>query len=224
MSENPSENIEKVSKATKKKIADVDNQDLTRLPPDAGRFDDALQAAKVKGPEKTDPQLKASLMDEIRALHRRTDSVTKATPIELAEKSKKLIARIDDVKDKLKTPDLELKRSVQSILRNKLEHIDENLKVAFDKAGLEYTRPAETDVTASTPIEKFLDLLTDGQTKLNSLSNHLEQLHLNKENLTPASALAIQVKVGHMQQEIEFFTSLLNKALESIKTVMNVQV
>jgi hypothetical protein len=36
--------------------------------------------------------------------------------------------------------------------------------------------------------------------------------------------LAMQVKVGFVQQEMEFFTGMLNKALESTKTLMNVQV
>jgi len=42
--------------------------------------------------------------------------------------------------------------------------------------------------------------------------------------LSPATMLLIQIKVGYIQQEIELFTSMLNKALESTKTIMNVQV
>jgi hypothetical protein len=36
--------------------------------------------------------------------------------------------------------------------------------------------------------------------------------------------LRIQLKVGYITQEVEFFTAVLNKALESTKTIMNVQV
>jgi hypothetical protein len=46
----------------------------------------------------------------------------------------------------------------------------------------------------------------------------------NGKQFTAADMLAMQIKVGYVQQEIEFFTSLLNKALESTKTIMNVQV
>jgi hypothetical protein len=49
-------------------------------------------------------------------------------------------------------------------------------------------------------------------------------MHLNNKEITPANMLRIQMKVSYMQQEIEFFTAVLNKALESTKTIMNVQV
>ena len=51
----------------------------------------------------------------------------------------------------------------------------------------------------------------------------VEQFNLTGQ-ITPANMLAIQMKMGYVQQQIELFTSLLNKALESTKTIMNVQV
>jgi hypothetical protein len=47
---------------------------------------------------------------------------------------------------------------------------------------------------------------------------------LQKDQISPASMLAIQIKVGFISQELDFFTGILNKALESTKTIMNVQV
>jgi hypothetical protein len=118
---------------------------------------------------------------------------------------------------------LELKGSVQNLLRNKLSHIDENLKIALHRAGVEYVPPQKVEAPKN-PIERFLGFLTDGQHQLNTLANDVNLMHLNRKEITPASMLAVQIKVGFIQQELEFFAALLNKALESTKTIMNVQV
>jgi len=44
------------------------------------------------------------------------------------------------------------------------------------------------------------------------------------DKLTAGRLLAVQVKLSFVQQELEFFTNVLNKALESTKTIMNIQV
>jgi hypothetical protein len=97
------------------------------------------------------------------------------------------------------------------------------LRIALTKAGVEYT-PAEKVSPTENPIVKFVGYLTHAQYQLQHLGDTIEQLQLTQKELTPANMLAIQIKVGYVQQEIEFFTSLLNKALESTKTIMNVQV
>ena len=71
---------------------------------------------------------------------------------------------------------------------------------------------------------RFLGFLTDGQHQLNTLATQVENWHLNKVEITPATMLSLQIKVGYLTQELEFFSSLLNKSLESTKTIMNVQV
>jgi NADH dehydrogenase/NADH:ubiquinone oxidoreductase subunit G len=166
---------------------------------------------------------KPTLMEEVRNLNQKVDQVTRATHKDLADQANGLVAQIDELKTKLATPNLELKSSVQNLLRNKLTHIDESLKIALSKAGVEYKPP--TKVTGvETPIERFLGYLTDAQYQLGNLGNEVQSLANKKGGLSPAAMLAIQIKVGYVSQEIEFFTSLLNKALESTKTIMNVQV
>jgi hypothetical protein len=49
-------------------------------------------------------------------------------------------------------------------------------------------------------------------------------MHLNGKEISPANMLRIQMKVGYIQQEVEFFTAVLNQALQATKTVFNVQV
>lgn len=243
--------IEKIEKVTSKsKVGEnaATSEPLERLPPDKEKFNSlmandsskanqTLEVNKTAQVEKTEiipgdsrdarkiDTAKSSLMDEVRNLDRQVNMAGRATPESLVAQAHDAIAKIDEIKSKLNTPTLELKGSVQNILRSKLSHIDENLKIALNKAGVEYQAPVNPTTAASqNPIERFLGFLTDGQSKLQSLANDVQVMHLNRKEISPASMLAIQIKVGFITQELEFFTAMLNKALESTKTIMNVQV
>lgn len=219
--------IQKVGKITKggavDSLAKVQPIPEMRVQPDSGKFDLAMERAaptsfqhgKVEGAQN-------NLIDEVRALNRQVENVDRATPAQLAEQSKAVIAQIQDIKNKLSDPGLEIKGNYKNILRNKLEHIDENLRTALNNAGLPYEPFDATKSQSTSPIGKFFDLLTHGQKQLNSLGSELAKM--NAENMNPADMLMLQIRVNTTQQELEFFTSLLNKALESTKTIMNVQV
>jgi hypothetical protein len=219
--------IQKVGKINKIKgsnpLADVQQIPGNRVEPNREKFEESLrtdtsvQARKVEGN-------KNSLMDEVRSLSRQVDNADRANPAQLADQSKGVIAQIEDIKLKLSDPSLEIKSDYKRILRNKLEHIDENLKIALEKAGLEYLPAGLLEGSNKTPVERFLNMLTNGQDQLKDLGGILGEFGAENKNISPASLLMVQVKVNHIQQELEFFTSLLNKALESTKTIMNVQV
>jgi hypothetical protein len=166
---------------------------------------------------------KLSPIDELRSLTQQVNQISKANPHDLAAKAHEVIAQIEDIKTKLATPNLELKSSVQHELKNKLTHIDESLRITLSKAGIEYKVPEKPN-NITNPIEHFLGFLTDGQYQLEHLADEVQTMQLNKNEISPANMLALQIKVGFVQQELEFFTSLLNKALESTKTILNVQV
>ncbi len=182
--------------------------------------DNAAVAAEQKEAAK---RTESTLFDEVRELNKRPEHITRSSSGELASQTDDAIAQIDILKNKLETPNLEIKGSVQTILRNKLNHIDENLKVALDKAGLDYVPPEKPNSLAK-PIERFLGLLTHAQSQLETLGEDVRTMAMKDKQLSPASMLLIQLKVSYIQQEMELFTSMLNKALESTKTIMNVQV
>lgn len=208
--------------------------EVERVAPNPDHFQSLMQQSRspqpqvpvtqVEGVQKTALVEKTSLFDEVRKLNTSVDNASRATPKDLAMKAEGLISQIEQIKDKLKTPDLNLKGSYQNLLQNKLTHIDENLRIALSKAGVEYQVPDVQAKKSTNPIDRFLGFLTDGQYQLQHLSNDLEAMALQKGQISPASMLAIQVKVTFITQELEFFTSVLNKALESTKTIMNVQV
>jgi hypothetical protein len=164
-----------------------------------------------------------TLFDEVRELNKKINYATRSSPGELASQADDVVAQIDMLKNKLETPDLEIKSSVQTLLRNKLNHIDENLKIALDKAGIEY-KPPEKPTSLAKPVDRFLGLLTHSQSQLETLAEDVRSMANMEKELSPANMLLIQIKVSYIQQEIELFTSMLNKALESTKTIMNVQV
>lgn len=226
------EKIEKVRDSARTADGGIDEvQDLERLPPNKDHFNSLVntpqehsRSTKTTVADAVEPVTKSSLMDEVRNLNQRVDRFSKVQPKDLVAQADEVVKQIETIKTKLKTPSLELQPTTQTVLQNKLAHIDENLRVALNKAGLEYHPTPHLDNKTVNPIERFLGFLTHGQSQLASLSNEVNQMHLNNKEISPANMLRIQMKVGYITQEIEFFTAVLNKALESTKTIMNVQV
>lgn len=221
------EKIDKLASTSKSAPLDAMEEPEARLAPNKERFDALMVSSnpsdlEVTGGRKVDTT-KVSLIDEVSAMNRRVDQVGRATPEQLVAQAEGVINDMEDLKKKLNTPNLEIKDSMQGMLRNKLTHIDESLKVALSKAGVEYKVP-QVVTPPSNPIERFLGMLTDSQSQLQGLTGELRSMQANNRDISPATMLLMQVKVGFIQQEVELFTSLLSKALESTKTIMNVQV
>ena len=167
----------------------------------------------------------SSLMEEVGKLGSQVSKASKLSTEGLRNQAKSLIAQIDVVKGRLAEAEGEIKPSYQTLLKNRLTHVNENLKIALTKAGVEYTPPPEAVSPNSgtvNPIERFLGFLTQSQYQIRHLEQTMNQV--TNTPLSPATMFALQIKVGYVQQQLELFTSLLNKALESTKTIMNVQV
>jgi hypothetical protein len=230
------EKIEKAGESIKSVEGGIDGiVNIDRLPPNKERFDSLVnnsnnnnisdqKSTRSTVTERVEPVSQTSLMDEMRKLNVKVDRIHKINPKDLVAQADEAVKQIDKIKSKLATPNLELKPATQSLLQNKLSHIDENLRIALSKAGVEYKPSSHLDNKTVNPIERFLGFLTNGQEQLASMGNELNDMHLNGKDLSPANMLRIQMKVGYITQEIEFFTAVLNKALESTKTIMNVQV
>lgn len=175
------------------------------------------------------PKVENSLIQEMQKLNTQVYQVSKNSklnPDALRQQTKEMIAQIEQVKTQLSQTQADIKPSYQTVLRNRLTHIDDNLKIALSKAGVEYTPPPSslTPSNGANPIQRFISYLSTSQYQLEHLHQSIEQLSLTKVELTPANMLTIQMKMGYVSQQMELFTSLLNKALESTKTIMNVQV
>lgn len=224
------EKIEKISKleGSRRKEGLSETDYVERVAPNKESFDALLNqdAAKVRG-EVSDATVKRSaLIAEVGDVTNRVDSFNRKSPEEILAQTKSVIAEIDTIKQKLRTPDLKIEPSVQTLMQSKLNHIDDKLRVAVEKVGGEYTTLETREARASlrNPIERFLASMEDSESQLQNIGKTVMALGNDREHLSPATLLMLQVKVGFVQQELEFFTSLLNKSLESTKTLMNVQV
>ena len=171
-----------------------------------------------------------SLIDQVRDLNNKVEGWNiNIQPSDLVAQAQETTKQIETIKGKLSSPNVEISGPVQRLLNRKLSHINESLKIALDKAGVESSTAAAPITTAGgnatpNPVEKLLGYLANSQHQLDTLSSEVANLQSPHKELSPANMLAIQIKVNFVSQQLELFTNLLNKALESTKTLMNVQV
>ncbi len=224
--------VEKVeSVRSKRKAQEVAKPEdyAARAQPNKEHFESLLNAQKttVQRNEVTEKELKKTqLMEQVREVGGRVDTLKRLTPEEIVAQTKDVISEVDKIKKKLQTPDLRISPADQALMESKLSHIDDKLRVAVEKTGGEYTTLEVREARSSfqNPIERFLGFLENGESQLQNIGNQVYKISQNRGTLSPADLLLVQVKVGFVQQQLEFFTSLLNKSLESTKTLLNVQV
>lgn len=112
-----------------------------------------------------------------------------------------------------------------SKLTSSIGHIDRALQDASRlTTGVEKGSMLAAGDTSKPPIVRFLGYLTESDKRLSTFVEEVNALQGPDKKIAPHQLLALQVKLGFIQQELEFFTAVLNKSLESTKTVMNVQI
>jgi len=217
------EAVEKISSLEKRKEADF----MERAPPNKERFD-ALIAVEEKPPVSPQPVEQVPLLEEVQQVEGHVDLLHRKTPEEVMAQTKEVIAQIGDIKSKLKTPDLQLSPAAQTVMQSKLSHIDDKLRVAVEQVGGEYTPLSEVSAEEKgglrSPVERFMGSLSVGEEQLENVFQQVNTINSTTGNIPPGTFLLLQIKMAFVQQELEFFTAVLNKALESTKTLMNVQV
>jgi hypothetical protein len=127
------------------------------------------------------------------------------------------------IQTQLTTPNLKLKASQKYLLRNKLSDATSHLRTANAKLGAD-PGPEPELPSAGGPIVKFLSYITDGQNQIAIAKEQLEKVKAKGENLSPADMLLVQIKLNKAQQEIEYSSVLLSKAVDAAKQLMNVQI
>lgn len=190
------------------------------------QFDAAMRkGVQVAQPAGIEELNQPSLMDvakqQYTGANGKVDSSAALSSIQ--QSSDKISTRIDEIKEVLSGQDVSIKHSYEGLLEDKLTHIDDSLQIALEKAGLEYVPSPATEGIPSA-IEKFLGFLTKSQSTLENISTEVARLQTGGKMVHPADLLAVQLKMNYVQQEMELFTNLLNKGLESTKTLLNVQV
>lgn len=113
----------------------------------------------------------------------------------------------------------------QNTLSAHIEHVDQGVRDASKMAGI-VEAGAISATTEKSPAIRFLSYLTESDKRLGSFVDELKGLKIGEkgQKLSPETLFAVQIKLNFVQQELEFFTTTLNKSLESTKTLMNVQI
>lgn len=139
----------------------------------------------------------------------------------LSTQAKNAQDSLGNVGEQLNTPNLKLKRAQSHLLRNKLQDANTYIRSAGSKLGVE--SPPLKQQTGSSPIEKFIGYVNDGQNQLLSVQQKLKEMAASGEEIRPGDMMQIQVKMNLAQQEIEYSSSLLGKVIDSLKQIMNIQ-
>lgn len=129
---------------------------------------------------------------------------------------------LGDVNTSLQTKDLKLKQSQRYLLRNKLSDANAHLRAANVKLGAE-PPPPRPPTEGGGIIGKFLDFVSDGQANLQLATQQINNLKAKGDQMKPADFLAVQLKMAHAQQEVEYASIMLSSAVNDIRTLFNIQ-
>ncbi|MBI3211250.1 MAG: hypothetical protein HYZ47_00995 [Simkania negevensis] len=129
---------------------------------------------------------------------------------------------LGDLQQQLNKKDLKLKSSQKYLLRNKLTSANENIRSVADKVGVE-TGPLPPTNIRQSPVTKLISLVTDGQSQLEKTQDMIQKMTESGKPLNPGELLLIQVRLAKAQQQLEYSSILLSKAVDDIKTLFNIQ-
>jgi hypothetical protein len=232
------ERIERVEKVdpTKSTVEVLPTEEVSA--PDKVKFDAALTRADTKwdsvNPKTTlvaaeDPVQKLNPIDQMSMSSHKIDRLKPVTVDQIVEQADDLRARIQAPISKIQEvqaqqPQTRISPAHDALLTDKLIHVDTSLKTALNKVGVEVSASEIQQNYGQSPLVKFLNYLSNSDRQLYTLIGEVNSMQNAKERLTPEKLLAVQIKLGFVQNELEFFTNVLNKALEGTKTIMNVQV
>jgi hypothetical protein len=131
-------------------------------------------------------------------------------------------SKMSDLNSRLNTPNLKLNHAQKYLLNNKLADAKAHINSAAAKVGLS-PPPSKEIPTGSNPLAKFLAILSDGQYQLHAAQEQLQHMKMEGKTLDPGELLLMQVKLGKANNEIEYASILISKAVDTTKQLFNIQ-
>lgn len=125
------------------------------------------------------------------------------------------------LKTQLDYPNLKVNEAHRRLLDGKLSDSNAMFRSAAAKMGAPIS--PDTAGAAKNPVEKFLNMVTDGQSQMLAAKKQLQDLKDKGEQLNPGDMLLIQLKLNKAQQLLEFSSVVLSKAVDSFKSLMQIQ-
>lgn len=139
----------------------------------------------------------------------------------LMTQSKTMQDTLGNLKNQMDTPNLKLKRSQAHLMRNKLGNANEYMQAAAGKLGAEV--PPKKTPGGAGAMERLMAYINDGQEKMVSIQQKLDELMGSGQEITPANMMMIQIKMSQAQQELEYSSGVLSKAVDALKQLFNIQ-
>lgn len=188
--------------------------------PEAGKFSEHMksdqnQPANVNQPNQPTP------METAQGLNRPPGAPP--TMESLQGQMDTTSGRLGDIKKQLHTKGLKLKQSDKYLLRNKLNQANDHLRSTAKHLGADPGDPLDLKRTKN-PLNKFLAMVSDGQHQLVAANRKLKEMNSDGKSVNAAQMLLIQVKLQKAQQELDYTSVILGKAVEMIRTLLNVQI
>lgn len=158
-------------------------------------------------------------------IHRQTALAAGPNFDTLLNQVKSAGSMLGDVNNQLNTKNLKLKPSQRYLLRNKLTDANSHLRKANVKMGVDVDRLDEEKEAPNTGgiMGKFLGLISNGQRNIMAAQQKIIDLKSKGENLKPGDFLTLQIQLAHAQQEIEYASIMLSKAVDDMKMMFNIQ-
>lgn len=156
--------------------------------------------------------------------------------VNLTELRNRQQARMQGIMDRLANGS-ELRPSVRQLLDSKINTLNNQ----FNTISTELKLPPLDEVSYNDnnfltslkigdgelikPVEKFFNFIVRGEKQLYTLESEIDAAFAGGDSIpNPGVMLKLQLKMTHVSQQLELFTSMLNKGLESSKTVFNTQI
>jgi len=182
-------------------------------------FEQYMEKAARK-PSGMEGQSQVSPFDDL--MHRQTALAAGPNFDTLLNQVKSAGGMLGDINNQLNTKNLKLKQSQRYLLRNKLTDANSHLRKANTKMGAEVSDHPQSAPPGGV-IGKFLGLVTEGQSNVMAAQQQLLNLKSKGGNLKPADFLMLQIQLAHAQQEIEYASIMLSKAVDDMKMMFNIQ-
>ncbi len=153
----------------------------------------------------------------------------------LVTNMQQVLGQMQGLQSGLQTPNLRLNARTRRLLDAKLKRTKDNIRFIHSKVNVgdegeqqgqnnQQIIGVSSDDDHKSTIGKFLGYLTDGQAQLQNAMHSVSHLKKGKDpGLMMQDIFGMQIKLYRAQTEIEFSTAVLQKAIDDLKTLMNVQ-
>ncbi len=129
---------------------------------------------------------------------------------------------LGNLQTKLNTKDLQLTNSQKSLLRSKLSSSATHFRAVNETLGIEppAAPPLQTD---KGPLAKLFGYLSDGEVQMKAAQAKLNESAISGTQLQPGEMLIIQAKLNQAQQEVDYSSLVVSKAVSALTQLLNTQ-